>query len=179
MNKWRSFFALLTPKKVSRNNRCYINISPSGFARPAWRGAWVFVISPAYSDQLWVHSGVDCRSTARVWGLNCTWNNGKKTTHRFTIYFVCHEIFGRIFVSLLHEIRNLETTIHLFMIQSANMYRNNSCKTVGFRVPLPVNDSEIILYLRLRDLHNKLPHPSEEESYPRNTFALSKKKKNK
>ena len=62
------------------------------------------------------------------------------------------------------------------MIQSANMYRNNSCKTVGFQVPLPVNDSGIILYLRLRDLHNKLPHPSEEESYPRNTFALSKKK---
>lgn len=64
------------------------------------------------------------------------------------------------------------------MIQSANMYRNNSCKTVGFRVLLPVNDSEIILYLRLRDLHNILPHPSEEESYPRNTFALSKKKTN-
>ena len=97
----------------------------------------------------------------------------------FTIYFVCHEIFGRIFVGLMNEIRNLETTIYLFMIQSANMYRNNSCKTVGFRVPLPVNDFGIILYPRLRDLHNKLPHPSEEESYPRSTFALSKKKINK
>lgn len=136
--------------------------SPPGFTWPAWSSSWMFVISTTNSYKFRVHSRVHRGRTSRVRGLYKSWNS---CSHSLFIPFY-HLEYIHAFFSLFQLIQNV-----LLKKYCSYSYHNSSCKNDELRALLPVNHSGTNLYLRLRGLHNTLPHPIEAESYQRSTSA--------